>query len=81
MAMKQMTTQIMEDNDTNNWQWFNSISVAPNGRIDVTWLDTRDDPGTYLSSLYYSYSFDGGLTWSENERLSDSFDPHVGWLD
>jgi hypothetical protein len=55
------------------------MSVAPNGRIDVIWLDTRDDPGTYLSSLYYSFSEDEGQTWSSNERLSAAFDPHVGW--
>ena len=70
---------INTDNNLNNWQWFGSMSVAPNGRIDVTWLDTRDDPGTVLSALYYSYSIDRGLTWSENERLSDAFDPHLGW--
>ena len=55
------------------------MSVAPNGRIDIIWLDTRDDPGTYLSSLYYSFSEDNGQTWSQNERLSPAFDPHVGW--
>lgn len=71
--------KINDDNSTTNWQWFGSLSVAPNGRIDATWLDTRDDAGTFLSSLYYSYSFDGGLTWSENEKLSESFDPHLGW--
>ncbi|MFT7450689.1 MAG: Neuraminidase (sialidase) [Patescibacteria group bacterium] len=71
--------QINTDDNSSNWQWFGSMSVAPNGRIDVTWLDTRDDPGTVLSSLYYASSFDGGLTWTENERLSDAFDPHLGW--
>ena len=25
-------------------QWFGTMSVAPNGRIDVVWLDTRNDP-------------------------------------
>jgi hypothetical protein len=43
------------------------------------WLDTRDAPGTVWSALYYSYSIDQGETWSANERLSESFDPHVGW--
>jgi len=71
--------RINDDPSTSAWQWFGTMSVAPNGRIDVIWLDTRDDPGTYLSSLYYSFSEDEGQTWSSNERLSAAFDPHVGW--
>ncbi len=71
--------KINDDPGTSAWQWFGTMSVAPNGRIDVIWLDTRDNPGTYLSALYYSNSTNGGVTWSQNERLSDYFDPHVGW--
>ena len=71
--------KINDDAGTSAYQWFGTMSVAPNGRIDVIWLDTRDNPGTVLSALYYSNSSDGGLTWSQNERLSDYFDPHVGW--
>jgi hypothetical protein len=71
--------RINDDPGTSAWQWFGTMSVAPNGRIDVVWLDTRDNPGTFLSALYFSYSMDGGVTWSTNQRLSDYFDPHVGW--
>jgi len=71
--------RINDDTSSTNWQWFGTMSVAPNGRIDVIWLDTRDNPGTYLSSLYYSFSLDEGVSWSQNERLSGSFDPHIGW--
>lgn len=71
--------KINDDNSTTNWQWFGTLSVAPNSRIDAVWLDTRDFPGDVQSSLYYSNSYDGGLTWSENERLSEEFDPHLGW--
>jgi len=71
--------RVNDDPGTSAWQWFGTMSVAPNGRIDVIWLDTRDDQGTYLSSLYYSFSEDNGQTWSQNERLSPAFDPHVGW--
>lgn len=73
--------RINDDLSASNTQWFGTMSVAPNGRIDVVWLDTRDAPAfsPLLSSLYYSFSLDGGETWSENERLSDSFDPHLGW--
>lgn len=71
--------RVNDDPTTSAWQWFGSMSVAPDGRIDVIWLDTRDNPGNYASSLYYSYSTDAGVTWSANERLSDAFDPHLGW--
>ena len=71
--------KINDDPGTSAYQWFGTMSVAPNGRIDVVWLDTRDNPGTYLSALYYSNSKDGGVTWSQNERLSEFFNPHVGW--
>lgn len=71
--------RVNDDPGTSAYQWFGTMSVAPNGRIDVIWLDTRDDPGGYDSSLYFSYSEDAGLTWSPNERMTDSFDPHVGW--
>lgn len=71
--------RINNDPVNGNWQWFGSLSVAPNGRVDVSWFDTRDNPGTYLSRLYYAYSTDGGLSWSANEALSEAFDPHIGW--
>jgi hypothetical protein len=71
--------RVNDDPGTSAYQWFGTMSVAPTGRIDVIWLDTRDIPGSYNSALYYSNSKDGGETWSLNERLSGSFDPHVGW--
>jgi hypothetical protein len=61
------------------WQWFGTMSVAPNGRIDVVWNDTQNDPTGYLSELYYSYSTNAGQTWSTNTPVSPAFDPHVGW--
>ena len=71
--------QINDDISSTNTNWFGTMSVAPNGRIDVIWLDTRDNPGLDNSALYYSYSTDQGNTWSINEKLSNSFDPHVGY--
>jgi hypothetical protein len=62
-----------------SWQWFGSISVAPNGRIDVTWNDTRSSGVPNQSALYYSFSTDGGVTWSANEQLSAVWNSHVGF--
>lgn len=47
------------------------ISVAPNGRVDVAWWDTRADPGTRSNDVFYSYSNDDGKTWSKNQRITD----------
>jgi hypothetical protein len=72
--------KINTDPSLTNFQWFGTLSVAPNGRIDIIWLDTRDAlAGSDSSSLYYSWSTDQGETWSANEKLSGSFNPHVGY--
>ncbi|PZR74007.1 MAG: hypothetical protein DLM73_09170 [Chthoniobacterales bacterium] len=63
----------------NKWHWFGTLSVAPNGRIDVVWLDTRNAANNTDSQLFYSYSTDGGDTWSPNVAASNSFDPYLGY--
>jgi hypothetical protein len=62
-----------------SWHWFGTISVAPNGRVDSVWLDTRNAANNRDSQLFYSYSKDGGLTWSLNVAVSNSFDPSIGY--
>jgi hypothetical protein len=62
-----------------SWQWFGTLSVAPNGRIDVVWNSTHNDPSGYDSELLYSFSNDGGATWSADTPMSPPFDPHLGW--
>src|ERR1043166_3032209 len=37
------------------WHWFGTLSVAPNGRIDAVWLDTRNAANNTDSQLFYSY--------------------------
>lgn len=74
--------RLNDDQSETNYQWFGTMSVAPNGRIDAIWLDTRDAPaGSDSSALYYTFSSDQGLTWLANEKMSGSFDPHVGYPD
>lgn len=73
--------RINTDPGTSRYQWFGTMSVSPNGRIDIIWLDTREAPNNnlYKSALYYCYSEDQGVTWSINKKLSGLFDPHLGW--
>ena len=60
-------------------QYFPNLSVAPNGRVDVAWWDTRDTPGMRSNDVYYTYSTDDGKTWAKNMRISDqSVDRRLG---
>jgi FG-GAP-like repeat len=61
------------------WHWFGALSVAPDGRIDAVWLDTRNAANNTNSQLFYSYSLDGGNTWSLNVAISNSFNPFLGY--
>ena len=61
------------------WHWFGTLSVAPNGRIDSVWYDTRNAANNTDSQLFYSFSTDGGVTWAANVAVSNSFNPFEGY--
>ena len=63
----------------NKWHWLGTIGVAPNGRIDSVWMDTRNAANNTDSQLFYSYSTDGGVTWAPNVAVSQAFTPLEGW--
>ena len=65
--------------NASKWHWLASLGVAPNGRIDVVWLDTRNASNNTDSQLFYAYSFDGGSTWSPNTAVTIAFNPFVGY--
>ena len=69
----------VNDDGGQAWQWFGALSVAPNGRLDATWNDTRSDPDGFDSVLYHAFSEDHGATWSINQPLTPAFDPHLGF--
>lgn len=82
-----------EEADREINQYKPGISVAPNGRIDVAWIDFRNDPfytggdpdsmGSFTEEqfwdVFYTYSTDGGNTWAPNMRVTDRLnDANVG---
>jgi hypothetical protein len=71
--------RINTDSGTNAYHWFGTLSVAPNGRVDVCWYDTRNSSDPAVSELYYCYSLDGGLSWADNRAISPPFNSRVGW--
>ena len=65
--------------DQNKWHWFGTLAVAPNGRIDSVWMDTRNAANNTDSQLFYSWSTDGGVTWAPNVAVSNAFNPFEGY--
>ena len=63
----------------NNDQFLPAMAVARNGRIDVAWYDRRNDPANDDCEIYYTFSKDGGASWKPNKRLTESFDPYLGF--
>lgn len=69
------------DDDPNQvfGQVYPNIAVAPDGRVDIAFFDTRNDPGTRSNDVYYTSSSDNGTTWSANMRITDrSIDRKIG---
>ncbi len=64
---------------SNSYQWFGTMSVSKNGRIDVVFNDTRASTNDTRSILYYTASYDGGASWAKNIPVSPSFNHSLGY--
>ncbi|MGB5287610.1 MAG: T9SS type A sorting domain-containing protein [Ignavibacteriaceae bacterium] len=64
---------VNDDNpSTTNHQWHPSTWCdTQTGRLFVKWMDTRDTPTHDSAYIYASYSDDGGVTWAQNQRMSN----------
>ena len=61
-------------NTQDNHQWHPSIWCdTQTGRLFAKWMDTREDAVSLDDSayIYASYSDDGGVTWAQNQRVSN----------
>jgi len=60
-------------------QYFPWMAVNAKGDIAVIWYDTRLDAANHNMDVYCTVSYDGGLTWTPNARMTDvSWDPNTG---
>lgn len=80
---------VVNDDDGAAMQYNAGVVVAPNGRVDLAWLDFRNSPEPEgvgeignaggFNDVYYANSDDKGTTWSPNVRVSDrSIDRRIG---
>jgi len=62
----------LNDDATLTDQWFPTISVGPNNVVVATWYDRRlDTVSNFMFDYYKAFSYDGGLHWGSNIRVSD----------
>jgi hypothetical protein len=61
------------NDDIGGYQFFPAIAVLSDGTVGVSFYDTRDDNAVdHKTNRYWSFSTDGGVTWSVNEKLSSA---------
>ena len=60
-------------------QFYPGIGVSEDGRVEIAWWDTRNDPGYRANDVYMTTSTDNGVTWSANRRVTDKpIDRRIG---
>lgn len=73
VATPHETTDINTVDRWNPW-----IAVGRDGTVHVIYYDTRHSVNRSGVDLYYSFSIDGGVTFSTPERLTSSTSPNLG---
>ena len=60
-------------------QYLPRVAVAPGGRVDVLYLDRRNDPANNRNDVYYAYSTDGGRHFGPSAKVTTATsDTRVG---
>jgi hypothetical protein len=65
----------VNDDATSADQFHPWVNVDQVGRVNVTFLDRRDDPANVDFALYRAVSLDGGATFQPSARISDGAFP------
>lgn len=69
-----------DDPATNSTQWFGTLSVAPNGRLDVIYNSTHEDTEfNNACRTYYTYSTDHGDSFEPSIAITPVWYPYLGW--
>jgi len=58
-------------------RWNQWLTVGPDGTVHVVYYNTLGDPTRTSVNLYYTFSEDGGQTWSAEERLTSQTSPNI----
>lgn len=54
-------------------QWYPAIWCEPTtGKLYIKWYDTRENPASYTTGVWATYSTTGGTTFAPNQRISNA---------
>ncbi len=67
-----------DKDDAGRQQYLPSLAVAPDGRVDVLFLDREDRPDRLVTKAVLASSVDRGKTWGAIAVSNDVFDARVG---
>lgn len=60
-------------NPTQSDQWFPAIwCETSTGKLYIKWYDDRENPGSYTTGVWGTYSTTGGTTFAPNQRISNA---------
>jgi len=62
----------VNDDTVHAYHFQPAIAVAPDGFVGVSFYDTRRDPqNKKKTDQFISFSYDGGMTWTANSRVTE----------
>ena len=60
-------------NPTLSDQWFPAIwCERTTGKLYIKWYDTRENPASYTTGVWGTYSTNGGVSFATNQRISNA---------
>jgi glucose/arabinose dehydrogenase len=67
----------VNDDTTNAYHFHHQIAVAPNGRVGVSFYDTRRDATNKKTDRFMAMS-PNGVTWTKNQRMTSAMSNETG---
>lgn len=72
--------RVNEFSSERTFSWFGTMSIAPDGRLDIVYNDTRNSPDDpTVSTTRYTFSRDGGRTFEPSVEISPPWNSTIGW--
>jgi hypothetical protein len=59
-------------------RWHQWVAVGPDGTVHLMYYNTLGDPSRTSVNVFYTFSSDGGVTWSPEMQITTESSPDIG---